>query len=278
MTTRRAGAIAVLLACVTLASPASAQRPDSTAVGVRPRAADSVPGTSTPVVRQPRFLDAIPRSATPLASLVIPGLGQAVLRRDRFLAYVAVEGFVLLQYGKDAREGARERRRYRALAHDVSRASFGGDRPNGSWDYYEAMERYLESGQFSLSATAIVPETDTLTYNGSRWLLARRTFWANAFVEPPRNSEAYQRAVDLYLEKAVRPDFRWSWRNAQLQLDVYRRSIGRANDSARRARSAATLIAANHLLSAIDAFAVLRVEGGMDGAPRRLKVSIPVGH
>jgi hypothetical protein len=220
----------------------------------------------------------IPRSAAPIASLAIPGLGQAVLGRERFVAYVAIEGFTLLQYAKDSRESARERRRYRGLARDVSRASFGGTRPDGSWDYYEAMERFLESGEFSLSANQLVPEVDTTTYNGSRWLLARRTHWANPFVEPPRSSEEYQRALALYLEKAARPEFRWSWRNAQLQLDLYRGSIDRANDSARRARGALTLLLANHLLSAFDAFAVLRIEGDPTSRTRRVSVAIPLHH
>jgi len=225
-----------------------------------------------------RWARGIPRSAAPVASLAVPGLGQAILGRERFVAYVAIEGFTLLQYAKDSRESARERRRYRGLARDVSRASFGGARPNGSWDYYEAMERYLESGEFSLSLAQVVPEVDTTTYNGSRWLLARRTHWANPLVEPPRNSEEYQRALALYLEKAARPDFRWSWRNAQLQLDLYRGSIDRANDSARRARGALTLLLANHLLSAFDAFAVLRIEGDPASRTRRVSVAFPLPH
>ena len=220
----------------------------------------------------------VPRSLAPVASLLVPGLGQAALGRQRFVSYVAIEGFTLLQYAKDSREAARERRRYRGLARDVSRASFGGPRPDGRWDYYEAMERFLESGEFSLSLTQLVPEVDTTTYNGSRWLLARRTHWSNPFVEPPRNSEEYQRALALYLEKAARPDFRWSWRNAQLQLDLYRGSIERANDSARRARGALTVLLANHLLSAFDAFAVLRIEGDPTSPSRRVSVALPLPH
>lgn len=219
---------------------------------------------------------AVPRAAAPVASLLVPGLGQAALGRQRFVAYVAIEGFTLLQYAKDSREASRERRRYRGLARDVARAAFGGARPDGSWDYYESMEKYVESGEFSTSGTEVVPETDPATYNGSRWLLARQTYWANPLVPPPKNSTEYLQALALYEEKAVRPEFRWSWRNAQLQLDLYRGSIDRANDSARRARGALTVLLANHLLSAFDAFAVLRIEGDPASGGRRVSVALPI--
>lgn len=222
----------------------------------------------------------IPREAAPLASLVVPGLGQAMLGRDRSIAYVAVETFALLQYLKEHRELSRERRQYRSLARDVARASFTGAKPDGSWAYYEAMESYLESGEFSLSTSSIVPEPDEDTYNGSRWILARRTFWANPFVAPPVGSAEYDAAVAFYLEKAVRPEFRWSWRNAALQHDLYKRSIDRANESARRSRAALTLLVANHLLSAVDALATVRLEevpGSRGTAERRLRIAVPIG-
>ena len=230
------------------------------------------PATSVPAAWRPS------RELAPLASLLVPGAGQAMLRRDRFLAYLAVETFALLQYAKDKRDGSRERARYLSLARDVARAPYGGPRPIGNWNYYEEMQKFMESGEFSSSLTDTIPEMDTTTFNGSRWILARRTFWANPFVAPPPTSDEYRRALAFYLEKAVRPDFRWTWRNAQLQRDLYRSSIEKANDSARRARSAATLILANHLLSAVDAFATVRLQqtSTPSGRELRLRVSMPI--
>lgn len=253
-----------------------AQRQAHVTAGVSPSTATPAvamnPATATP----PAWRSS--RELAPLASLLVPGAGQAMLRRDRFLAYLAVETFALLQYAKDKREGSRERARYLSLSRDVARAPFGGARPVGSWDYYEEMQKYPESGEFSSSLTDTIPEADTSTFNGSRWILARRTFWVDPFRAPPRTSEEYRRAIAFYLEKAVRPDFRWTWRNAQLQLDLYRRSIERANDSARRARSAATVILANHLLSAVDAFATVRLQEASTATGRelRLHISVPV--
>ena len=276
----RAPFSSVLVLSVCLASAATAQRAPEARTAVSPRAGEgrqpAVPVGSSVA----SLLRAIPRSAAPVASLILPGLGQAALDRDRAIAYLAVETFSVLQYLKESREHTRERRQYRTLARDVARSSFQGEKPDGSWAYYEAMEHFLESGEFSLSLSEVVPEQDTLTYNGSRWILARRTFWANPFVAPAPGSQSHQAAIDFYLEKAVRPEFRWTWRNAQLQRDLYRRSIDRANDSARRSRAAVTLIVANHLLSAIDAFALVRLDqagGPGRSSIHRLRVSLPVG-
>jgi len=271
---RRLAAL-VLLSLAIVAPRLHGQWPDRVSLRDRaPSSRESAARVGWPIGK------GIPREAAPLASLVVPGLGQAVLDRDRSIAYLAVETFAVLQYLKEHRELSRERRHYRSLARDVARASFTGAKPDGSWGYYEAMESYLESGEFSLSTSRVVPEPDTTTYNGSRWILARRTFWANPFVAPPVGSSEYESAIAFYLEKAVRPEFRWSWRNAALQHDLYRRSIDRANDSARRSRAALALLVANHLLSAVDALATVRLEevpGHGRTAERRLHIAIPVG-
>jgi hypothetical protein len=154
----------------------------------------------------------------------------------------------------------RERRRYKALAREVARASFGGEQPDGDWDYYERMEKYLESGRYSLSSTELLPETNDSTHNGFVWRLARENYWQNPNVAPPRGSAAYQQALEFYRQRAYGPGFQWSWRNAQLEQDLFRRSIALANDGVRRARNDLTVLIANHLLSALDAFATLRVE------------------
>lgn len=274
-------AVAHRITVATLAAGVCSIVARDTAAAQRARPAGIAPVTAAPApaVDLRHTLRVVPRDLAPLASLLLPGAGQAMLGRDRVLAYLSLEAFAWLQWRKDERDGSRERRRYRALARDVARASFGGQRPDGRWKYYEDMERYLESGQYSLSATSLIPEPDTLTYNGARWLLARRTFWSNPDVPPPASSAEYQRALAFYDQEAVGPEFRWSWRNAQLQWDLFRQSIDRANDSARRARGAVTIIVANHLLSAVDAFATVRLEGGTRGGvpEHRLRVAVPLG-
>jgi hypothetical protein len=198
---------------------------------------------------------------TPLASAVVPGAGQALLDQDRFVVYAAVEGIGWLRYIAERREGARQRGAYRELANRVARAFFTIDPQAGNFEYYERMQHYAESGVFDVDpgTPELEPEVDTLTYNGSLWLLARRTFWEHPDTLPPPGSEALGRAAAFYLERAIRPEFRWSWRNAQLEHDLFRRTIDESNEAYRQAIQALGVILANHVLSTVDAYVTLRL-------------------
>lgn len=216
----------------------------------------------------------------PFASAAVPGWGQLRLGQDRFVAYLAVEAYAVIGYINDLNALHRERERYIALARDVARAFVPGNSLVGDWDYYEAMEKHIESGVFDRSPGTGVfsPEVDTTTYNGAIWLRARRlSAWPNPDIEPSHSSAAYQAAISYYLNHAVRTEYRWSWRNAQLEWDLYRQIIRRKNDVGREAGHYLAAIAVNHLLSTIDAFVTLRLRGGV-GAPRgayRLSATIP---
>ncbi len=206
----------------------------------------------------------------PLASGVVPGAGQFALGQQRSVAYLVVEGYLLLQAVSARRDGDRDRDAYRALAANVARSAFGGDRPLGPWEYYETMERFLESGLFDrVPGGAVDPETDATTFNGARWLLARETFWRDPNVAPPVSSPEYQRAMAFYVERAVGDAFRWSWRDAQLEQGVYRDVIASANRRYQRAVTMTGLLGANHLISLIDAYVNVRVRryggAGMGG-------------
>ena len=196
----------------------------------------------------------------PVLSGVVPGAGQFALGQQRSVGYLVAEGYLMLQQVRARRDANRDRDAYRALAFDVARQPFGGERPRGSWDYYESMEKFLESGAFDrIPGGAIDPETDETTYNGARWLLARETYWLNPDVAPAVGSPEYQRALASYLSRAVPAAYRWSWRDAQLQQDVYAQTIASANRSVQRAVNYMGLIGANHLVSLIDAYVSVRV-------------------
>jgi hypothetical protein len=197
---------------------------------------------------------------TPLASAVVPGAGQARLGQDRFVAYAAVEGYLWIRYLSDSRAGASARRRYRDLALRVSRAPFPGPKPVGNFEYYERMEHWVASGTLdSDPASGIQPEPDTTTFNGSIWLLARRTYWSSPATPPPPGSAAESAAMSFYLRSAVAPEFAWSWRNAPLQQDEYRRRIRASNEAFRRAAHDVGAVLANHLLSTVDAYISMRL-------------------
>jgi hypothetical protein len=264
---RRVGTTRALAAAALLASPGALLSAQVRSPSALQRSSVQAAAVSRSVSDQPASWWA------PLASLALPGAGQSVLKQPRSVAYVAAEVFLVLQYVAANRDGNRDREAYRQLAADVARTPFGGPRPLGSWDYYELMERYLESGVYNRTpGAALSPETDPATYNGARWLLARQNFWANPEVAPPTSSPEYQRAIAFYQASAVTDAFRWSWRDFQLEQDLYRQTIRSANRSYQRATNLLGVVAANHLASLIDAYVTVRIRryGGVHVAGRSL--------
>lgn len=194
------------------------------------------------------------------ASALLPGTGQALLRERRFVPYAAFELYSWIQYAAHSQQGRERRNDYRSLAATVARAPLSQTQPVGDFDYYERLEHYLESGAFNVTPGGeLNPESDTSTYNGFVWLLARRTFWKDVNRPPLRSSDEWQLAERLYRRRAYSDEFRWSWRNAQLEFDEYRREIRGANDANRRAVQDLGLMIANHTLSMVDAFVTIRV-------------------
>jgi hypothetical protein len=203
----------------------------------------------------------------PLASAVLPGTGQALLQQQRFLPYLALEGYAILQLLADSREAQRQRSAYRDLAKTVARAPLSPVTPVGDWEYYERMEHYVESGAYDAQPGGVLdPEPDTVTYNGSVWLLARQTYWTDPAAPPPVGSVAYESAVVFYTQRAVSPAYRWSWLNAPLEQDVFRRTIARSNDAYRRAAQDLAVIIANHVLSTVDAYVTVRLRSRRESA------------
>ena len=218
------------------------------------------PGVVDPFVRIPTP-PSEPAWWMPLASAALPGAGQALLRQDRFVAYATVEAVAWLRFSAERREGRRQRSAYRDLANRVARVWFSTEFPSGDFEYYERMQHFVESGVFDEDPTnsIIEPELDTLTFNGALWLLARRTYWEHPDSVPEGGSAAIANATAFYLERAVRPEFRWSWRNAQLEHDLFRRTISESNEASRQAVQALGIVLANHVLSTVDAYVTLRL-------------------
>lgn len=237
----------------------SVDAPNVKPLGLRLLARDSVPSAST--------------AWSVLASAVIPGSGQALLKQDRFVAYLAVEAYAWARYAADAREGRRARSSYRELASEVARRQFGGLRPVGDFDYYEKMEKFAESGSFdAVPGGDLDPEPDSTTANGAIWLLARQTFWTDPTSPPPKSSQEYSNAATFYRDRAVKPEFQWSWANARLEYAEYRRTIRRSNNAYRTSLQDLGLVIANHALSTVDAFVTVRLRRHVDGGAQRLEL------
>lgn len=199
----------------------------------------------------------------PIASAVVPGAGQARLGQDRFVGYMAVEGFLWIRYLTDRRAGIEARNAYRDIAMRVSRAGFPGAKPQGNFEYYERMEHWIASGIYDADPSdGFSPETDSTTFNGKMWSIARTTYWSDPKTPPPIGSPAYEAALQFYRQNAVTEDFAWSWRNSPLHQDVYRRSVRASNNGFRHAAQDIGAVIANHVLSTVDAYISLRLRLG----------------
>lgn len=242
---------------------------------------------ATPAAAQ-RADTAAPPSALvrPLASLLLPGAGQLMGRQDRGAVYLATEIYLLSRFIQLDRDARREADRFQSLAYNIARSAFRPTRRDTVFEYYEQMERFTESGRYDADPGAgFVPEGDAHTYNGSVWLLARRTFWEDPDVEPDPTSPAYWRAVQFYQARAVGPGFQWSWRDHSLEHEVFRETIRRSDDGFRRAQNQVGLLLANHVASAVDALissrlaAVTRRSAGFQTTlgPRSARVQISFG-
>ena len=196
----------------------------------------------------------------PLASLIVPGTGQLMAGRERAAVFMAAELYLVARFLQLSKEAHREGERFRDLAFDVARRTFTTQRRDTVFEYYETMERFDESGGYDLDAgPGFVPETNAETYNGSMWLLARRTYWEDPNVPPDPTSTEFQRALQFYQSRAVGPNYRWSWQGASLEHEVFRQSIRRSDSAFRRTQNQLGLLLANHVLSAVDALIASRL-------------------
>ena len=237
------------------ASVLQAQAPSSASVGI---------SASSVLVEDPRS-----PALVAVASAILPGAGQALMRQKRSIVYLALEAAGVAYYVSQRREGDRERDRYRNLARTVARAQLSPDGPPGSWDYYERMEKYISSGHYDLiEGGSVDPETNWETFNGAMWLLARQTYWRDANTPPALESNEYRAALDFYVSRAVKPEFRWSWSSSPQAFQQYRLAIASSNSAFKNAEQIVGVVLANHFLSAIDAYASLklRIRRNGDGA------------
>jgi hypothetical protein len=194
------------------------------------------------------------RPFAPLASLVVPGSGQFILGKDRFVGFLAVEVLGWWQYSKNVRERTSQERAYKDYARRIAREPFlsvlpdSTPLPDGNWEYYEWMRDFKESGPFSLSATGPTrPDTNPANFNGKRWEILQSTM-------------KHAAALAAYEREAIRPEYRWSWQNRDLQYDIFIRTTDLRNDAARAAVKDLLVIGANHFLSMIDAFSSFRLQ------------------
>jgi len=196
----------------------------------------------------------------PVASLLVPGSGQILADQERAAIYVGTEAYALTRFIQLDLASHRDAARFRDLAYQVARRAFAPARGDTVFEYFETMQRFIESGQFDRDpGPAFAPEIDTTTYNGSVWLTARRTYWRDPNAPPDPKSLEYARAVRFYDAHAVGPGYLWSWRNSEQELSVFRETIRKSDNAFRDAQDQLGILLANHLVSFVDALVSSRL-------------------
>jgi hypothetical protein len=206
----------------------------------------------------------------PVGSLLLPGAGQLLAHQPRGLVYLAAELWIVARVVESARDGRQGAGRFRSLAFDVARRAYApASREDGNWDYYETMEKFVESGAYNRGTVSnFLPELDPSTYNGSVWRLARHTFLSSPDSAPDPASPAYVAAIAFYQAHAISDALRWSWRGARLEQDLYRQEIKASDDAYRARTNYLGALVLNHVASAIDALISVRLGARRPVVPR----------
>lgn len=196
-----------------------------------------------------------------LASAVLPGAGQYYVKADRWPPYLAVEAWAWLKYLQRREHGRDLEQSYRDLAWSVARRIGTQTRRDTVFTYYEAVGHFRESGLFDAdpATPTLEPEPDPTTFNGDTWRRARALFFRGSSVPQPGSPE-YERALAYYRANAVPPGYVWSWRNSELEHEEFREVISRSDEAYRSATRMLGVILANHLVSAVDALVLARVQ------------------
>ncbi len=208
-----------------------------------------------------------------LYSGVLPGLGQQRLDKIRWLGFMAVElaGWAFLWERR--RTGHDFRTRYRDLAWFVARRGTLGERMDGDFEYYEALGKYRASGAFDADpyVGGVQPETDTTTFNGALWSLAREIYLVPGEEGTPGpGSSEYEQAMVYYADRSIGSEFQWDWNSDETSRAEYDRLIRRSDAALRQVTTIVGVILANHLAAAFDAFITARLRAVDSAAEVRL--------
>lgn len=201
-----------------------------------------------------------------LASALIPGAGQFYLGKERWVPFIALETWALINYRNQKSRGRSLEREYRDLAWVVARRIDAGVRRDTIFAYYEAVSEYRQSGAFDSDPTVagVQPELDGRTYNGQQWNRAKAIVFPGGIEYPPGTRE-YENALAYYRRTAIPPGYGWSWLESDLEQQVFDRLIQESDDALRHASTTLGLILANHVVSAIDALVSARLEAAANG-------------
>ena len=208
-----------------------------------------------------------------LASAVVPGAGQYRLGAGRWIAYVGVETWAWINWVDARNDAADLERAYRDLAWSVARRISTGERDDREFEYYEAMSHFPASGSYDAdpATPGLQPEENAATFNGDLWKLAREIFFPAGGDSIPPTEEERALALAYYEQKAIGPQYAWSWGSNQLELQHFRSLIRRSDAAARTGTTLLGVILVNHVVSAVDALIAVRLRDP-EGKPGSLRL------
>lgn len=206
------------------------------------------------------------------ASLALPGGGQWLQGQSRGYLYLGLEAVAWAAFAASRHHGGVLRNRYQDLAWSAARNQEAA-RVDPDWAYFEALSHFHSSGAWDTnpSLPGIQPETDSTTFNGSVWALARELYFPSGGTVDP-GSAAYGRALDYYRAHGYPPDLTWNWSRNPPAEKQYRDLIVRSDNAFRHATIVLALVVTNHVLSAVDGFVSARFASHGNSALSRFRV------
>ena len=207
-----------------------------------------------------------PRLQLLLAALV-PGLPQLLEGKSRAYGYFAAEAVSIAGLVVLTSRGDSHGSRYRTLAQTARRNFvFTGLRNNpdevadpnipGYGEYYEDMLKWSSSGDLDNdpSQPGIQPETDTRTYDGHQWQIAKINNYtlSNGGIPAPGSLEEVQLALEAYQRQVYPLELNWDWTGLDAEYREYHHLFDQSEAAYRRRSGFAALLLANHLVSVLD--------------------------
>jgi hypothetical protein len=199
--------------------------------------------------------------------VLAPGLPQYLEGYWRGYAYFAAEAASITGIVFYNAQAHNRRDRYHMIARDARRNYvLGGLRnnpgeaadpiPGGVGEYYEDLTKWPSSGDYDNepSLDGLQPETDTRTYNGHQWEIAKINNFSgtNGGLPVARSQEEEARALAAYMSAVYPVELNWDWTGIEDTEAEYHRMFDRAEVSYRRRNKFTILLLTNHLASAID--------------------------
>ena len=187
------------------------------------------------------------------ASLILPGTGQLLLGKSRWVLFAGLELLGWLVHLDHRRDGHRLRTEYVDMAWMVARTGDVQPGVGGDFEYYERLASWTRSGSWDADPVraGVQPEEDADTFNGAAWALARDIFLPAGEGE---GHPSFDKALEFYEGRAYPPELLWDWTGKEASLNEYRGLIKSSDESLRTASVVLGAVVANHLLSAVDAF------------------------